>query len=394
MKKVFLKKGREKSLLRFHPWVFSGAVEHMDDDIEIGETIEIYSNDKKLLGIGAYSPHSQIRLRVWSFDKSVIDENFFKTKIEGAVSFRKSIIDETKYNSYLIINSESDGIPGLIVDKYDDILVCQFVSAGAERWKQKITEILIDELDPRAIYERSDAEVRNKEGLKPASGLLFGKLDEFEIKIMENNISFYVNIQTGHKTGFYLDQRVNRKILQLYSQNKSVLNCFSYTGGFGVSAAAAGADYVTNLDTSEEALQIASRNFELNKIPPEKFTNKKTDVFKELRSLKIDNHKFDLIILDPPKFVEGKNSLNKAARGYKDINMLAMQLLKNDGVLFTFSCSGLMTPELFNKIIADAAVDAKINASVVERLWQSPDHRVSTNFPESLYLKGLILKRE
>jgi 23S rRNA (cytosine1962-C5)-methyltransferase len=211
---------------------------------------------------------------------------------------------------------------------------------------------------------------------------------------MENNISFYVNIQTGHKTGFYLDQRVNRKILQLYSQNKSVLNCFSYTGGFGVSAAAAGADYVTNLDTSEEALQIASRNFELNKIPPEKFTNKKTDVFKELRSLKIDNHKFDLIILDPPKFVEGKNSLNKAARGYKDINMLAMQLLKNDGVLFTFSCSGLMTPELFNKIIADAAVDAKINASVVERLWQSPDHRVSTNFPESLYLKGLILKRE
>jgi 23S rRNA (cytosine1962-C5)-methyltransferase len=394
MKKVFLKKGREKSLLRFHPWVFSGAVEHMDDDIEIGETIEIYSNDKKLLGIGAYSPHSQIRLRVWSFDKSVIDENFFKTKIEGAVSFRKSIIDETKYNSYRIINSESDGIPGLIVDKYDDILVCQFVSAGAERWKQKITEILIDELDPRAIYERSDAEVRNKEGLKPASGLLFGKLDEFEIKIMENNISFYVNIQTGHKTGFYLDQRVNRKILQLYSQNKSVLNCFSYTGGFGVSAAAAGADYVTNLDTSEEALQIASRNFELNKIPPEKFTNKKTDVFKELRSLKIDNHKFDLIILDPPKFVEGKNSLNKAARGYKDINMLAMQLLKNDGVLFTFSCSGLMTPELFNKIIADAAVDAKINASVVERLWQSPDHRVSTNFPESLYLKGLILKRE
>ncbi len=394
MKKVFLKKGREKSLLRFHPWVFSGAVEHMDDDIEIGETIEIYSNHKKLLGIGAYSPHSQIRLRVWSFDKSVIDENFFKTKIEGAVSFRKSIIDETKYNSYRIINSESDSIPGLIVDKYDDILVCQFVSAGSERWKQKITEILIDELDPRAIYERSDAEVRNKEGLKPASGLLFGKLDEFEIKIMENNISFYVNIQTGHKTGFYLDQRINRKILQKYSKNKNVLNCFSYTGGFGVSAAAAGAVHVTNLDTSEEALQIASRNFELNNIGPEKFTNKKTDVFKELRSLKNDNIKFDLIILDPPKFVEGKSSLNKAARGYKDINMLAMQLLKNDGVLFTFSCSGLMTPELFNKIIADAAVDAKINASVVERLWQSPDHRVSTNFPESLYLKGLILKRE
>lgn len=393
MKKVFLKKGREKSLLRFHSWVFSGAVELTDDNIEIGETVEIYSNDGKFLGVGAYSPHSQIRVRVWSFDEVKIDRNFFKSKIDEAISFRKSIVDETKYNSYRIINSESDGIPGLIVDKYNDILVCQFVSAGAEKWKKEITEILIAELKPRAIYERSDAEIRQKEGLKPASGMLFGKLDEYEIKIKEDNISFFVNIQTGHKTGFYLDQRVNRKILQQYSKNKSVLNCFSYTGGFGIAASAAGADFVTNLDTSEEALQIASHNFELNKISPEKFTNKKTDVFKELRSLKNDNQKFDLIILDPPKFVEGKNSLNKASRGYKDINMLAMELLKNDGVLFTFSCSGLMTPELFNKIVADAAVDAKINASIIERLWQSPDHRVLTNFPESLYLKGLILKK-
>lgn len=393
MKKIILKKGRDKSLKRNHPWVFSGAVELTDDKIEIGETVEIYSDDKKILGVGAYSPHSQIRVRVWSFDESVIDKNFFKTKIDDAISFRKSIVDETKYNSYRIINSESDGIPGLIVDKYDDVLVCQFVSAGAERWKKEITEILIAELNPRAIYERSDAEIRQKEGLKPASGMLFGNLVDYEIKIKEDNISFFVNIQTGHKTGFYLDQRVNRKILQQYSQNKSVLNCFSYTGGFGIAASVAGADCVTNLDTSEEALALSERNFELNNIPKEKYAHAKADVFKELRSLKRDNQKFDLIILDPPKFVEGKNSLNKAARGYKDINMLAMQLLKNDGVLFTFSCSGLMTPELFNKIVADAAVDAETNVSIIDRLWQSPDHRVSTNFPESLYLKGLILKK-
>lgn len=393
MKKVILHKGREKSLLRKHPWIFSGAIDSIDDNIELGETVEIFSSDKKFLAVGAYSPHSQIRIRVWNFNHIEINKVFFTEKISSAVTFRKSIIDEKKYNAFRIVNSESDGLPGLIVDKYNDILVCQFISAGAEKWKQTIIEILVDQLEPTAIYERSDADVRQKEGLKPNKGMLYGKIDSGEVSIQEDNLSYIVNIFTGHKTGFYLDQRENRKIISEYSKGKNVLNCFSYTGSFGIAALVNDAEHVLNIDSSEEALNLSTRNFQLNKINADKFTNLKADVFTELRKQKSESKKYDLIILDPPKFVEGKNSLNKASRGYKDINMLAMQLLNDDGLLFTFSCSGLMTPELFNKIIADAASDAGVNLSIIDRLWQSCDHRVTTSFPESLYLKGLLVKK-
>lgn len=393
MKKIILHKGREKSILRKHPWIFSGAINSIDDDIELGETVEIFSAENKLLAVGAYSPHSQIRVRVWDFNHIDINKDFFVEKISSAITFRKSIIDEKKYNAYRIVNSESDGLPGLIVDKYNDVLVCQFISAGAEKWKQTIVEILVKQLEPTAIYERSDADVRQKEGLKPIKGMLYGKIGSGEVIIQEDNLSFIVNIFTGHKTGFYLDQRENRKIISEYSKEKNVLNCFSYTGGFGIAAAANQAEHVTNIDSSDEVLFIAERNFQLNKINADKFTNLKADVFTELRKQKSESKKYDLIILDPPKFVEGKNSLNKASRGYKDINMLAMQLLNDDGLLFTFSCSGLMTPELFNKIIADAASDAGVNLSIIDRLWQSGDHRVTTSFPESFYLKGLLVKK-
>lgn len=393
MKKVILHKGREKSLLRKHPWIFSGAIDSIDDNIELGETVEILSSDKKFFAVGAYSPHSQIRIRVWSFNHIEINKVFFTEKISSAVTFRKSIIDEKKYNAYRIVNSESDGLPGLIVDKYNNILVCQFISAGAEKWKQTIVEILVDQLEPTAIYERSDADVRQKEGLKSNKGMLYGKIDSGEVIIQEDNLSYIVNIFTGHKTGFYLDQRENRKIISEYSKGKNVLNCFSYTGSFGIAALVNDAEHVLNIDSSEEALNLSTRNFQLNKINADKFTNLKADVFTELRKQKSESKKYDLIILDPPKFVEGKNSLNKASRGYKDINMLAMQLLNDDGLLFTFSCSGLMTPELFNKIIADAATDAGVNLSIIDRLWQSGDHRVTTSFPESLYLKGLLVKK-
>ncbi len=393
MKKVILHKGREKSLLRKHPWIFSGAIDSIDDNIELGETVEILSSDKKFFAVGAYSPHSQIRIRVWSFNHIEINKVFFTEKISSAVTFRKSIIDEKKYNAYRIVNSESDGLPGLIVDKYNNILVCQFISAGAEKWKQTIVEILVDQLEPTAIYERSDADVRQKEGLKSNKGMLYGKIDSGEVIIQEDNLSYIVNIFTGHKTGFYLDQRENRKIISEYSKGKNVLNCFSYTGSFGIAALVNDAEHVLNIDSSEEALNLSTRNFQLNKINADKFTNLKADVFTELRKQKSESKKYDLIILDPPKFVEGKNSLNKASRGYKDINMLAMQLLNDDGLLFTFSCSGLMTPELFNKIIADAASDAGVNLSIIDRLWQSGDHRVTTSFPESFYLKGLLVKK-
>lgn len=394
MKKVVLHKGREKSLLRKHPWIFSGAINSTDDNIELGETVHIFSANNNFLCVGAYSPHSQIRVRVWDFNQIDINKNFFEERIKSALNFRKSVIDDKKYNAYRLINSESDSLPGLIVDKYNDVLVCQFISAGAERWKQTIIEILVEQLEPTAIYERSDADVRQKEGLKPVKGMLFGKIDSGEVIIQEDNLSYIVNIFTGHKTGFYLDQRENRKIISEYSKGKTVLNCFSYTGGFGIAAAANQAEHITNIDSSDEILTIAERNFQLNKIPENKFTNLKADVFSELRKLKSEDRKFDLIILDPPKFVEGKSSLNKASRGYKDIIMLAMQLLNENGLLFTFSCSGLMTPELFNKIIADAAIDAGINFSIIDRLWQSTDHRVTTCFPESLYLKGLLVKRD
>jgi len=393
MKKIILHKGREKSLFRKHPWIFSGAINSIDDDIDLGETVEVFSADKKFLAVGAYSPHSQIRVRVWDFNQSEIDKNFFEERIGSALNFRKSVVDSKIYNAYRLINSESDGLPGVIVDKYNDVLVCQFISAGAEKWKQTIVEILVKQLEPTAIYERSDADVRQKEGLKPIKGMLYGKIDSGEVIIHEDNLSFIVNIFTGHKTGFYLDQRENRKIISEYSKEKNVLNCFSYTGGFGIAASVNEAKHVLNIDSSEEALNISARNFQLNKINDDKFTNLKADVFTELRKLKSENKKFDLIVLDPPKFVEGKNSLNKASRGYKDINMLAMQLLNDDGLLFTFSCSGLMTPELFNKIIADAATDAGVNLSIIDRLWQSGDHRVKTSFPESLYLKGLLVKK-
>ncbi|RJP58369.1 MAG: methyltransferase domain-containing protein [Ignavibacteriales bacterium] len=393
MKKVILQKGREKSLFRKHPWIFSGAIASTDDNIELGETVHIFSSNNNFICVGAYSPHSQIRVRVWDFNQLEIDKNFFEERIASALNFRKFTIDSKKYNAYRLINSESDGLPGVIVDKYNDILVCQFISAGAEKWKQTIVEILVEKLEPTAVYERSDADVRQKEGLKSNKGMLYGKIDSGEVIIQEDNLSFIVNIFTGHKTGFYLDQRENREIISEYSKGKTVLNCFSYTGGFGIAAAANQAEHVINIDSSDEVLLIAERNYQLNKIPTSKFTNLKADVFSELRKLKSEDRKFDLIILDPPKFVEGKNSLNKASRGYKDINMLAMQLLNEDGLLFTFSCSGLMTPELFNKIIADAAIDAGINFSIINRLWQSVDHRVTTNFPESLYLKGLLIKR-
>ena len=345
-----------------------------------------------MLGTGAYSPHSQIRVRLWEFSEIKIDKDLFVERISNALNFRKAIIDESKYNAYRIINSESDDLPGVIVDKYNNVLVCQFISTGADFWKNTIVEILVDKLNPAAIYERSDADVRQKEGLKSAKGMLYGNLTSDEIEIKEDNVSFLINVKSGHKTGFYLDQRINRKVVTEYSQGKSVLNCFSYTGGFGVNAAVAGAEHVTNLDSSEDVLNQSVMNFNLNNISSDKYTNEKADVFKKLRSLKTENKKYDLIILDPPKFIEGKNSLNKGSRGYKDINMLAMQLLNAGGYLFTFSCSGLMTPELFNKIVADAAVDANINASIVNRLWQSPDHRTITSFPESLYLKGLVIR--
>ena len=393
MSSVKLRKGRDKSFNRKHPWIFSGAIDSIKDINTNGETVEIFSGDGKFLGYGSYSLHSQISVRVLSFNpEDQIDKDFIQKKIETAAQFRTQIINLETTNAYRVINAESDSLPGLVVDKYGDFLVCQFLSAGAEFWKKETIEILFNIFNPTGIFERSDVEVREKEGLQQFKGILFGKDPEELIEIIENGNKFFVDINLGHKTGFYLDQRDNRKLLETFSSEKEILNCFSYTGGFSVYAIKAGASKVVNLDSSLEALSLAETNLTLNGIASSKYENVQDDVFKYLRKLRDTNKQFDVIILDPPKFAESVSQIEKASRGYKDINLLALKLLKKNGVLFTFSCSGHIVPELFNKIIADAATDAGREVHILKYLTQSPDHAMLTSFPEGLYLKGLVCK--
>ncbi len=393
MPSVKLKKGRDKSFNRKHPWIFSGAIDSIKDINTNGETVEIFSSDGKFLGYGSYSLHSQISVRVLSFNpEDKIDRDFIQYRIETAAQFRKQIINLETTTAYRVINAESDSLPGLVVDKYGDFLVCQFLSAGAEFWKKETIEILLNIFNPIGIFERSDVEIREKEGLQQFKGILYGKDPEELIEILENGNKFFVDINLGHKTGFYLDQRDNRKLLETFSSESEILNCFSYTGGFSVYAIKAGASKVVNLDSSLEALSLAETNLTLNGIASSKYENVQDDVFKYLRKLRDTNKQFDVIILDPPKFAESVSQIEKASRGYKDINLLALKLLKKNGVLFTFSCSGHIVPELFNKIIADAATDAGREVHILKYLTQSPDHAMLTSFPEGLYLKGLVCR--
>ena len=389
---IILKPGREKSLLRRHPWVFSGAIKTQEDSLQPGKTVDILSSDRKWLGRGAYSPESQIRVRLWSFEPDEeISPDFFRKRLERAVVLRKN--SEHEYSAYRLVNAESDGLPGLIADRYGEFIVCQFLSVGAEAWKKEIVAHLAELLSPTGIYERSDAEVRQKEGLDLRTGMLFGKEPPELVEIQEGHIRFLVDLRAGHKTGFYLDQRDNRRIIPEFAKGAQVLNCFAYTGGFGIFASAAGAEEVIHIDASSSALEIARKNAELNSLDMTKITFSETDVFQSLRRFRDSAKSFDLIILDPPKFAESQSQLDRACRGYKDINLLAFKLLKPGGILMTFSCSGLMMPELFQKIVADAALDAGCEAHIIRRLSQAEDHPVSLNFPEGHYLKGLVCRK-
>lgn len=393
MTTIKLKKNRQRSLERKHPWVFSGAVDSIKEFVQSGGTVKVVSFDGKFLGWGAFSSKSQISIRVWSFvEEEKIDIEFFERQLRQAIELRIQLINTTNTAAYRLINAECDGLPGLIVDKYSDYLVCQFLSAGAEFWKEEIVKLLASILNPTGIYERSNVDVREKEGLNPTSGVLFGKEPSDLIEISENGYKFFVDIKNGHKTGFYLDQRDNRKLLEKFSPGKEILNCFSYTGGFSVYAIKSGANKVINVDSSADALELAEKNFALNEIESSRYENINDDIFKYLRKLRDANKQFDVIILDPPKFAESVSQVDKASRGYKDINLLAIKLLKKGGTLFTFSCSGHITPELFNKIFSDAALDSGRRVNIVKHLTQSPDHTVITNFPEGLYLKGLVCK--
>ena len=392
MAELRLKINREKSVVRKHPWIFSGAVQAVVGNPGSGETVRVISAEGEDLGYGAYSPQSSICVRMWNFDvKQEIDEAFIANKMRIAINLRNSRnffnIDN---NSCRLINAESDGVPGLIVDMYADLLVVQFLSAGPERWKDTIIRNIISLTGKENIFERSDVEVRKLEGLPLQKGVLSGEKPEGPIEIIENKKRFLVDVVNGQKTGFYLDQRDNRRLIKQYTTNSQVLNCFSYSGAFAVYALEGGAQHVTSIESSQEAIGLGEKNIVINDLPEDKTSWINGDVFKELRLLRDKGLSFDMVILDPPKFAPTTAQVRSASRGYKDINLLAFKLLNPGGILATFSCSGGIDRLLFQKIIAGAALDANVDAKILEHLSQGADHPVALNFPEGAYLKGLI----
>ena len=392
MNKIILNEGREKSLLRRHPWVFSGAIKRVEGSPTGGDTVQIYSAQGAFLAHAAYNAHSQIAARVWSWDaEQGINADFFRKKITHALALRKDLKLAQHSTGLRLIHGESDGLPGLVVDQYGDVLVMQIGSAGAERWRDTCADILQEMCNPVCIYERSDSDSRALEGLPERNNVLHGNLPESLI-IVEHGLHFAVDVAHGQKTGFYLDQRNNRELIGTLAQDKDVLNCFCYSGGFSLYALRGGAKSVLSIDSSNEALQLAQRNVELNGLDASRAEWQCIDVFQALRKLRDQNCKFDLIILDPPKFAPTTAFAEKAARGYKDINLLGFKLLRPGGMLATYSCSGGINDDLFQKIIAGAALDAGVGAHIIHKLHAAPDHPILLNFPEGAYLKGLILR--
>jgi 23S rRNA (cytosine1962-C5)-methyltransferase len=391
MEILTLKPNREKSLLRRHPWIFSGAIKSVTGDPEPGDVVQVVTSNGEYIGKCSYNADSSISGRMWTFSEEDVDKEFIYTKMRIAIILRKNLdLINSLNNSCRLIHAESDGLPGLIVDQYGDFLVAQFLTAGIEKWKSEIIKGLVKLTGISNIYERSDVDVRKLEGLEERTGLLAGKEPPDNIEIFENKNKFLVDIKHGQKTGFYLDQKENRMRFAEFTKEKTVLNCFSYSGGFTVYAMRGGANSVVSIDSSEEANGLAIENVILN-FKNSLQTNWITgDVFKELRTLRDRGRKFDVIILDPPKFASTSAQVNSAARGYKDINLLAFKLLNCGGTLFTFSCSGGVSKDLFQKIVADAALDAEVQASIIGHLSQGADHPIALNFPEGEYLKGLI----
>ncbi len=394
---IILKAGREKSLLRRHPWVFSGAVERIDGAPRSGDTLPVRDATGNFLAWAAYNPDSQITARVWSWrEEEVIDAEFFRRRISAALETRRALLPrpqagEGMNNGARLIHAESDGLPGLIVDQYGDTLVMQIGSAGAERWRDAIADILQELCNPACIYERSDSDSRGLEGMEPRNGVLRGALPE-SVEVVEHGLRFRVDVAAGQKTGFYLDQRDNRALTETLAAGRDVLNCFCYTGGFSLYALRGGAKSVLSIDASGDALRIAAENLMCNGLDATRAEWQEADVFQALRKLRDQGRSFDFIILDPPKFAPTAAFAEKAARGYKDINLLGFKLLRPGGLLATYSCSGGISEDLFQKIIAGAALDAGVDAQIIHYLHASADHPVLLSFPEGAYLKGLVLR--
>lgn len=393
MKAVRLLDGKERSLLRRHPWVFAGSIARGKADP--GETVRVEAADGRFLAWGAYSPSSQIRVRVWSFDEAErIDHAFMKRRVAAALALRSRLAVAS--DGVRLIHAEADGLPGLIVDRYGDVLSAQFLSAGMERWRDAIADILMASTGAARLYERSDSSVRALEGLEPRAGWLRGE-GATSVQIREHGWQLTLDVAEGHKTGFYLDQRDNREFLSQWVAQlglQRVLNCFSYTGGFAVAALAGGAHSVVNVDSSAPALVRAAAHVQLNGFDASRHEAIDADVNSFLRECLKTGRRFDAIVLDPPKFAPTAAHAERAARAYKDINRLALKLLQPGGLLLTFSCSGGVGAELFHKIVAGAASDAGADGAILARLEGAPDHPTSLSFPEGEYLKGLAVIKQ
>ncbi len=399
MKKQFseirLFNGREKSLLRGHPWVFSSAVEHKGPDLSPGDTVRLCAHDGTFLAYIGYSPQSQIIGRVWSFvEAEPPSRQLLESRLNQAFALRHTLLKPTAGEAYRLVHGESDFMPGVVVDIYADTAVLQLSAMAAEPWRDDIADLLIVLPGITRVYERSDADVRTLEGLSARVGLLCGAaLPAAGLPIIEAGMHTLVDVVGGHKTGFYLDQRDNRALTRALAKDRAVLNCFCYTGTMSIAALQGGASHVTSIDSAAPALAKLQENLQLNGFEESASTAMDADVFEALRKFRDRAQSFDLIILDPPKFAPTASHAEKAARAYKDINLLGFKLLRPGGLLMTYSCSGGINADLFQKIVAGAAQDAKVNAQILQRLGAGLDHPVALNFPEGDYLKGLLLRR-
>ncbi len=387
MKKIFLEKGRGERNFQGHPWIFDNEIQNNESGIIPGEIVSVFDCRKKFIGTGYYNPKSKITVRLLSFTEEIIDRDFFFRKIKNCIEYRKRLGYQANCR---LVFGEGDFLPGLVVDKFEDVLVLQILTLGIAKWKQEIIDALNELLHPSGIYERSDVPVRKLEGIEDEKGFLTSPF-ETNFNIDECGVKFNIDVAQGQKTGFFLDQKENRNALQNIVAGANVLDCFCYTGSFSLFSAKYGAQQVTGLDISENAISLAQKNAALNGM--EKICSfKSANAFDVLPQLAREKKKYDVIILDPPAFTKNRSGTASATRGYKEINLRAMQLLNPGGFLLSFSCSHFMTPDLFFNAIYDAATDAKKKIRQVEMLCQSKDHPVIWQIPETNYLKGFVMQ--
>jgi 23S rRNA (cytosine1962-C5)-methyltransferase len=386
--RIVLKRGKERAVKRHHPWVFSGAIARVEGDPRSGDTVDVVDAEGGLLGRGAFSPSSQIRVRMWTFDDAAVDDALISSRIEAAVKLRRDFVLNDDTDCARLVFAEGDGLPGLVADLYRDVVVIQCQSAGAERFRDLAVSSLLSASGAKRAYERSDAEVRHLEGLEPRAGSLVGG-EVGELVVRENGIKFHVDVARGHKTGFYLDQRDSRAWVRRVARGRRVLNCFSYTGGFSIASLLGGAASAMSVDSSLPALEIAEKNAALNDVGA-KHEGLKGDVFDVLRGLHGDGERFDLVVLDPPKLAPKAAHLDKAVRAYRDLAHRGLLLLSEGGLLVTFSCSGAVDRETFRTLTAQAALEADRNIRLLAQLGHPPDHPLALSFPEGEYLKGLV----